>query len=349
MNNTKKQCGACKEEKIRSEFSKKQWERKKFRRCKSCVNQEVPFQRPSKNDHSSSSYAGTNPTPLAISTHAIHPVETMPSSSEIVSQNNSSENLKSTPVEASTEESNPISSKDFPTDSSPNNEESPRAIIKVSTAEILDIDVEPIVNVEQEINDLLGGSSPEPPPSVSTPTHVTVAENHTNVADVDNNNSHTDDANNRTSEGDPIFESNVKEEHQEPPLTPAAEIENDAQHWDPSSILHWDPISMMPPQPSDPPPDVPTSVGGSDLQDDTLASTMRSCSKVGLFSLLSFAATAVSGLVAPDKHWIMVIFALVSAVLATAMLVQQLYDDNHANSDEDVDELAEPLLSSEVV
>mmetsp|Transcript_30145 Transcript_30145/g.72363 ORF Transcript_30145/g.72363 Transcript_30145/m.72363 type:complete len:568 (-) Transcript_30145:1-1704(-) len=50
-NETLKNCGACKEDMARSAFSKKQWERKKFRRCKVCVENDNAFQRPSKKDH----------------------------------------------------------------------------------------------------------------------------------------------------------------------------------------------------------------------------------------------------------------------------------------------------------
>ncbi|CAJ1947725.1 unnamed protein product [Cylindrotheca closterium] len=50
-NGTLKNCGACTKDMERSAFSKKQWERKKFRRCKACVENENAFQRPSKKDY----------------------------------------------------------------------------------------------------------------------------------------------------------------------------------------------------------------------------------------------------------------------------------------------------------
>eukprot|EP00980_Cylindrotheca_fusiformis_P013371 scaffold3410_cov141-Cylindrotheca_fusiformis.AAC.14 len=49
-------CGACEQDLPRSAFSKKQWERKKFRRCKNCVEHEIPFQRPPKK----SAYSNNN-------------------------------------------------------------------------------------------------------------------------------------------------------------------------------------------------------------------------------------------------------------------------------------------------
>lgn len=125
----KKACGACQQDMSRDSFSKKQWERKKFRRCKECVEHEIPFQRPSKNDYN----------------------ESKPPEEEEEEEEKAEATVITTTQETVTPPQPSMNTLE---------EDHKTTIFHTSTQELLDYKVEAI-DVEEEINDLLHAPSEE--------------------------------------------------------------------------------------------------------------------------------------------------------------------------------------------
>jgi hypothetical protein len=344
MSETEKKCGACQQDMLRSAFSKKQWERKKFRRCKACVDHEVPFQRPSKNDYltsNSSNNDGAEDPEAAAS-----PTDN--------SNNDKNKNESNTaPPEISTPSSSasedlvmPVSAPQgnttittITTIDSEEEEENQKGIFTVSTEEMLDYKVEPIVNVEQEINDLLhpNASMKNDEPEPSGATNIVQQE------DDDHSQSTEDDHSQAT---EPI--KNTSRENNATILA-ADSIESDAQHWDPTAMMHLDPVSARPPEPMFPPPAVPTTEGDNEedgIGNDSLQPyywfQLWSSRTLAVACLLSVLGLVLSSLASPENQVLMLIFAAFSMVLAVIMLLKQLYGQTSSDDEEPEDVVEEP-------
>jgi hypothetical protein len=347
MSETEKNCGACQQDMPRSKFSKKQWERKKFRRCKVCVDHEAPFQRPSKNNHLTSSGSGNN-------NEAEDPETAASPTDNSNNDKNNNESTTATP-EITTPSSSASDDLVMPAPTPQGNttittidseeedeEEKQRSIFKVSTEEMLDYEVEPIVNVEQEINDLLhpNDSMKDDEPEPSGVTNIVQQEE-------DDHSQATEDDHSQATE--PI--KNTSGENNATILATDS-IESDAQHWDPTAMMHLDPVATRPPEPMSPPPAVPTEgdneedgIGNDSLQ-PYYWSLLWSSRTLAVACLLSVLGLILCSLASPENIFLMLIFAAFSMALAVIMLLKQLYGQTSSvdEDDEPEDPLTEPLL-----